>query len=511
MLMGESLMLSKNVYLFTKERTDGSAALKSQLGGKGANLAEMKSLGIPVPPGFTVPCSICNYYHDHNQNLPDTLMADVQEAIHVIENEVGAIFGSLKNPLLLSVRSGARVSMPGMMDTILNLGLNDEAVEGLAEITANPRMAYDSYRRFIEMFADVVKEIPVFLFEDVLDELKESCGAECDTELNVEHLKEACQRFKVIYHEEVGEHFPQNPMHQLEMAIKSVFHSWQNERAVLYRKMENIPCDWGTAVNVQAMAFGNKGENSATGVAFTRNPSTGEKVFYGEYLTNAQGEDVVAGIRTPIPISKLKAESSGFAGQSLEELMPESFFELTKVFETLEQHFQDMQDIEFTIDEGTLYILQTRNGKRTGFAQVKIAVDMEAEGIISAEQALMRVQPSSLEQLLSPVFNQETKDAARRDLVGKGLNAGPGAATGHLALTSERAVEFKEQGIPCILVRIDTSPSDFGGMMAAEGVLTARGGATSHAAVVARQFGKPCVCGLSSLQVDEQKKKKFLD
>ncbi|MCH2206619.1 MAG: pyruvate, phosphate dikinase [Lentisphaerales bacterium] len=496
-------MISKNIYLFTKKATDGSADMREVLGGKGANLAEMKSMGIPVPPGFTVPCYVCNSYHYNKQSLPDGLMNEVKEAISIIEDEVGAKFGSLTYPLLLSVRSGARVSMPGMMDTVLNLGLNDQAVIGLAKVTANEHMAYDSYRRFIEMFSDVVREIPVFLFEDVLDEIKEASGLDSDNELSVENLKEVCTRFKEIYKEEIGEEFPQDPFVQLQAAISSVFHSWQNERAVLYRKMEKIPCDWRTAVNVQAMVFGNKGSDSATGVAFTRNPSTGEKVYYGEYLTDAQGEDVVAGIRTPIPISAKLAKKAGFEGQSLEELMPQSFKELGEVFESLEQHFKDMQDIEFTIDNGKLFILQARNGKRTGFAQIKIAVDMVSEGIISPQEGLLRIQPNSLEQLLSPVFNLKDKEEARESLIGTGLNAGPGAATGKLALSSEKAVEYSEAGVPSILVRLDTSPSDFGGMMAAKGVLTARGGATSHAAVVARQFGKPCVCGLSALKIDE--------
>ena len=499
-------MKNQNVFLFTKNRTDGSAEMRDALGVKGANLAEMKALGIPIPPGFTVPCHVCNAYHENNQQLPGSLMPEVKMAISAIENEIGSTFGSIENPLLLSIRSCARVSTLGMMDTILNLGLNDEVVQGLASLTKNERMAYDSYRRFIEMFSDVVKEIPVFLFEDVLDEVKDAEAIDCDTELTVENLKEVCKRFKEIYHEELGEDFPQDPYEQLELAISSIFHSWQNDRAVLYRKMEKIPCNWGTAVNVQAMVYGNKGPDSATGVAFTRNPSTGEKVYYGEYLTNAQGEDVVAGIRKPMPISAESARAAGLQGHSLEELMPESYKELVAVFEILENHFKDMQDIEFTIDNENLYILQSRNGKRTGFAQIKIAVDMVAEGIISPEQGLMRVQPSSLEQLLSPVFNSEDKAAARENLIGKGLNAGPGAATGKLALSSEKAIEYHEQGMPVILVRLDTSPSDFGGMMAVEGVLTAKGGATSHAAVVARQFGKPCVCGLSSLKVDESAK-----
>jgi len=499
-------MSEKYVYAFGKSRTDGNATMKNELGGKGANLAEMTSIGVPVPPGFTIPCDLCNYYYENGKTLPPALADQIKEVTALMEDETGAEFGSSENPLLVSVRSGARVSMPGMMNTVLNLGLNDIAVEGLAAKTGNARMAYDSYRRFIEMFSDVVKEIPSEKFHHVWEAAKTKAGAQEDNDLSTEDLKEVCKEFQAVYQEAVGEAFPQDPFAQLDSAIKAVFNSWNTERAILYRKMENIPNNWGTAVNVQAMAFGNKGETSATGVAFTRNPSSGENVYFGEYLVNAQGEDVVAGIRTPIPISKEAAAAEGFAGQSLEEVMPTSYKELTDVFAKLEGHYKDMQDIEFTIDEGNLFILQTRTGKRTGFAQVKIAVEMEKEGLIDSKEGLSRILPSSLEQLLSPVFNLADKEAAASSLVGKGLNAGPGAASGKLALTSEKALEYKEQGIPSVLVRIDTSPADFGGMMAAEGVLTARGGATSHAAVVARQFGKPCVCGLGSLSIDDNAK-----
>ncbi|MCM8542743.1 MAG: pyruvate, phosphate dikinase [Lentisphaeraceae bacterium] len=499
-------MSEKYVYAFGKTRTDGNATMKNELGGKGANLAEMTSIGVPVPPGFTIPCDLCNYYYENNKTLPSALADQIKEVTKLMEEETGAEFGSSENPLLVSVRSGARVSMPGMMNTVLNLGLNDVAVEGLAAKTGNARMAYDSYRRFIEMFSDVVKEIPGEKFHHVWEAAKSKAGAQEDNDLSTEDLKEVCTAFQAVYKDYVGEDFPQNPFDQLDSSIKAVFNSWNTERAILYRKMENIPNNWGTAVNVQAMAFGNKGDTSATGVAFTRNPSTGENLYYGEYLINAQGEDVVAGIRTPIPISKVGAAAEGFAGKSLEEVMPGSYRELTDVFAKLEKHYKDMQDIEFTIDEGKLFILQTRTGKRTGFAQVKIAVEMEKEGLIDSVEGLKRIQPSSLEQLLSPVFNFADKDAASASLVGKGLNAGPGAASGKLALTSAKALEYKEQGIPSVLVRIDTSPADFGGMMAAEGVLTARGGATSHAAVVARQFGKPCVCGLASLSINDDAK-----
>ena len=495
-------MSDKYVYAFGKTRTDGGATMKNELGGKGANLAEMTSIGVPVPPGFTIPCDLCNYYYENNKTLPAELDAQMKEATILMEDETGAEFGSSENPLLVSVRSGARVSMPGMMNTVLNLGLNDIAVEGLAAKTGNARMAYDSYRRFIEMFSDVVKEIPSENFHHVWEAAKTKAGAVEDNDLSTEDLKEVCTAFQAVYKRIVGEDFPQDPFVQLDASIKAVFNSWNTDRAILYRKMESIPNNWGTAVNIQAMVFGNRGDTSATGVAFTRNPASGENLYFGEYLINAQGEDVVAGIRTPIPIDK-EAAAADFPGQSLEEVMPTSYKELTDVFDKLEQHYTDMQDIEFTIDESKLYILQTRTGKRTGFAQVKIAVEMESEGLIDAKEGLMRILPSSLEQLLSPVFNLSDKEAASSSLVGKGLNAGPGAASGALALTSKKALEFKEQGIPCVLVRIDTSPADFGGMMAAEGVLTARGGATSHAAVVARQFGKPCVCGLASLSIND--------
>ncbi|MDD7984040.1 pyruvate, phosphate dikinase [Lentisphaera marina] len=494
------------VYHFGKINNDGNASMKNLLGGKGANLAEMASIGIPVPPGFTIPTTMCTFYNEQGRVLPTDLKTEVDQAVRLMEEQMGTEFGSEANPLLVSVRSGARVSMPGMMDTVLNLGLTDLAVQGLAAKTNNARMAYDSYRRFIVMYADVVKGLNGEDFEHIIEANKAKAGIEQDTELSVDQLKEICLELKELYAKLSGEAFPQKPQDQLYAAIEAVFDSWNTDRAVLYRKIQNIPSDWGTAVNVQAMAFGNKGETSATGVAFTRNPSTGEKKYFGEYLINAQGEDVVAGVRTPLPISAESAKAKDLQGQSMEELMPETYIELTQVFETLEKHYTDMQDVEFTVEEEKLYILQTRDGKRSGFAQVKIAVDMVKEGLVDEKTALGRIEPASIEQMLSPIFNADDKVKAKDKLMGAGLNAGPGAASGIVALSATKAEWYKKQGFPCVLVRTDTSPSDFGGMMAAEGVLTVRGGATSHAAVVARQFGKPCVCGLTGLVVDEELK-----
>jgi pyruvate, orthophosphate dikinase len=494
------------VYHFGKINNDGNASMKNLLGGKGANLAEMASIGIPVPPGFTIPTTMCTYYNEQGRVLPTDLTTEVDKAVRLMEEQTGAEFGSVNNPLLVSVRSGARVSMPGMMDTVLNLGLTDLAVKGLAVKTNNARMAYDSYRRFIVMYADVVKGLNGEDLEHIIETKKANAGIEQDTELTVDQLKEICIELKELYAELSGEDFPQTPQDQLYSAIKAVFDSWNTDRAVLYRKIQNIPSDWGTAVNVQAMAFGNKGETSATGVAFTRNPSTGEKKYFGEYLINAQGEDVVAGVRTPLPISAESAKAKGMETQSMEEVMPKTYAELTQVFETLEKHYTDMQDVEFTVEEETLYILQTRSGKRSGFAQVKIAVDMVDENLVDEKTALGRIEPASIEQMLSPIFKEDDKIKAKDQLMGAGLNAGPGAASGIVALSAEKAEWYKEHGFACVLVRTDTSPSDFGGMMAAEGVLTVRGGATSHAAVVARQFGKPCVCGLTGLVVDEEQK-----
>ncbi|NQZ56503.1 MAG: pyruvate, phosphate dikinase, partial [Lentisphaeraceae bacterium] len=400
---------TKNVYVFGKSRTDGNANMRNTLGGKGANLAEMTSLGIPVPPGFTIPCELCNYYYENHKSLPKNIENDIADAIKLMEEQTGAVFGSIDNPLLVSVRSGARVSMPGMMDTVLNLGLNDQAVKGLARSTGNARMAYDSYRRFITMYAEVVKGLSPKIFEHAWSELKAWARVAKDTDLNADNLKLACAVFRDIYFKELGIPFPQSPQVQLMDAIKAVFESWNTERAFLYRAVEHIPNEWGTAVNVQAMVFGNRGNNSATGVAFTRNPATGENKYYGEYLVNAQGEDVVAGILTPLPISAENAAEKDCPGESLEEVLPQAYKQLTEVFDKLELHYKDMQDIEFTIDDGKLFILQTRNAKRTGFAQVKIAVDMVEEGLIDPKTALTRFEPTSIEQLLSPVFDPATK------------------------------------------------------------------------------------------------------
>ena len=497
--------MTKFVYYFTKGGADGNAKMKDLLGGKGANLAEMCNIGIPVPPGFTITTEACVYYYKNGGKYPEGLEEQVRESLKRLEEETGKKFGDPENPLLVSVRSGARVSMPGMMDTILNLGLNDEAVKGLAKVSGNERFAYDSYRRFIQMFGNVVMKIDSSHFEHELEKMKKEKGVENDTDLDAEDLKKLVERFKAIYKEQTGKDFPQNPEEQLWLAINAVFESWDNERAKVYRRINGIPDDWGTAVNVQSMVFGNLGEDSATGVAFTRDPATGEKRFFGEYLINAQGEDVVAGIRTPHPITKEQAKESGL--KSLEEEMPEVFKQLVEVYKTLEKHYRDMQDLEFTIERGKLYLLQTRNGKRTGFASIRIAVDMVDEGLITKEEAIMRIDPAAVTQLLAPVFDREDKEKALKEgrLLTKGLNAGPGAASGRIALSAEKAVEMAKEG-HVILVRIETSPEDLAGMDAAEGILTARGGMTSHAAVVARGMGKPCVVGAGELEIDYAKK-----
>ncbi len=497
--------MTKFVYYFTKGGADGNAKMKDLLGGKGANLAEMCNIGIPVPPGFTITTEACVYYYKNGGKYPEGLEEQVRENLKRLEEETGKKFGDPENPLLVSVRSGARVSMPGMMDTILNLGLNDEAVKGLAKVSGNERFAYDSYRRFIQMFGNVVMKIDSSHFEHELEKMKREKGVENDTDLDAEDLKQLVERFKAIYKEQTGKDFPQNPEEQLWLAINAVFESWDNERAKVYRRINGIPDDWGTAVNVQSMVFGNLGEDSATGVAFTRDPATGEKRFFGEYLINAQGEDVVAGIRTPHPITKEQAKESGL--KSLEEEMPEVFKQLVEVYKTLEKHYRDMQDLEFTIERGKLYLLQTRNGKRTGFASIRIAVDMVDEGLITKEEAIMRIDPAAVTQLLAPVFDREDKEKALKEgrLMTKGLNAGPGAASGRIALSAEKAVEMAKEG-HVILVRIETSPEDLAGMDAAEGILTARGGMTSHAAVVARGMGKPCVVGAGELEIDYDKK-----
>ncbi|HHM23557.1 MAG TPA: pyruvate, phosphate dikinase [Bacteroidetes bacterium] len=512
-------MAKKYVYKFGAGKADGRADMKDLLGGKGANLAEMSNLGIPVPPGFTITTEMCKVYYEQNKQYPPELKEQVEEGIAFIEKNVGAKFGDADNPLLVSVRSGAPVSMPGMMDTVLNLGLNDVTVQGLIKQSNNERFGWDSYRRFVQMYGDVVlglkpeskeEEDP---FEVIIDEIKKERGVSLDTELTAKDLKELVYRFKKLIRERKGVDFPEDPWDQLWGAIDAVFGSWMNPRAITYRKLNNIPDDWGTAVNVQAMVFGNMGDDSATGVAFTRDPATGEKEFYGEYLINAQGEDVVAGIRTPLQITKKRsiewARQNNIPEEvrrekypSLEEYMPEVYQELVRVYQTLERHYRDMQDIEFTIQRRKLWLLQTRTGKRTAQAAVRIAVDMVDEGLITKEEAIMRVAPEQLDQLLHPQFDPK----AEKKVIARGLPASPGAATGKVVFHAEDAEEWAKRGEKVILVRIETSPEDIGGMSVAEGILTARGGMTSHAAVVARGMGKCCVAGCGALQIDYAKK-----
>lgn len=480
--------MAKWVYLFR----EGNADMRNLLGGKGANLAEMTNLGLPIPPGFTVTTEACTDYYNHGRSISEEIQIQIFDALALLEEKLGKKFGDTENPLLVSVRSGARASMPGMMDTILNLGLTDISVEGFAKRTGNPRFAYDSYRRFIQMFSDVVMEVPKSLFERVIDEIKEDRKVHFDTELTAEDLKEVIRRFKEIYKEKMGEEFPQEPRVQLMEAVKAVFRSWDNERAIVYRRMNDIPGDWGTAVNVQSMVFGNMGNTSGTGVAFTRNPSTGAKGIYGEYLINAQGEDVVAGIRTPQPITRL------------EEDLPECYEEFLKIANRLEEHYRDMQDMEFTIEDGKLYFLQTRNGKRTAQAALQIACDLVDEGMITPQEAVSRIEAKSLDQLLHPAFDP---DALKKGTVmGQALPASPGAAAGKIYFNAEEAKEAHETGERVILVRLETSPEDIEGMHAAEGILTVRGGMTSHAAVVARGMGTACISGCGDIVIDEKKK-----
>ena len=479
-------MEKKYVYLFK----EGNASMRNLLGGKGANLAEMSILGVPVPQGFTVTTEACNKYYEDNKVIAPSIIEEIENAMKELEKETGKEFGSTENPLLVSVRSGARVSMPGMMDTILNLGLNDVAVEAMAKLTNNPRFAYDSYRRFIQMFSDVVMGIEKRLFENKIDEIKEARGVEFDTELTADDLKELVDQYKVIYKKEKGEDFPQDPKTQLIEAVTAVFRSWNNPRAIVYRRLNDIPGEWGTAVNIQQMVFGNKGETSGTGVVFSRNPANGEKEIYGEYLMNAQGEDVVAGIRTPLPIKKL------------EEQNPEIYKQFIDIVNTLENHYKDMQDMEITIEEGKLYFLQTRNGKRTAQAALKIAVDLVNEGMLSKEEAILKVEPKQLDTLLHPAFYDE--DLKKASPIAKGLPASPGAACGLIAFTAEEAKERTAKGEQVVLVRLETSPEDIEGMIAAEGILTVRGGMTSHAAVVARGMGTCCVAGCGALKVNEE-------
>ena len=488
---------TKWVYSFGGGSSDGSAALKNLLGGKGANLAEMASLGLPVPPGFTLTTDVCTAYYDLDEAYPEGLSGQVDEALKRLEEKTGKVFGDAANPLLVSVRSGARASMPGMMDTVLNLGLSETSVQGLAA-KAGERFAYDSYRRFIQMYSNVVLGLRHDTFEYILDDYKDSQGFDLDTEMQAEDWKTIVGQYKDAVQDKLGKPFPDDPREQLWGAIGAVFGSWMNDRAILYRKLNDIPAEWGTAVNVQSMVFGNMGETSATGVAFTRDPSTGENTFYGEFLTNAQGEDVVAGIRTPAPISRARADELKSDEAPLEEVMPAVYKQLTDVADTLEAHYRDMQDIEFTVEDDTLYMLQTRTGKRTAAAALKIAVDMANEGLISQNEAVMRLEPSQLDQLLHPTISPN----ATRDVVVKGLPASPGAAVGQVVFDSNEAAHLAEAGRAVILVRVETSPEDIHGMHAARAIVTARGGMTSHAAVVARGMGRPCVCGAGDLQID---------
>jgi len=478
----------KYIYFFGEGKAEGKGDMKDLLGGKGAGLAEMTNAGIPVPPGFTITTEMCRYYYKNNKKLPDDFEEELKKYLKKLEKVTEKKFGDPKNPLLVSVRSGAKFSMPGMMDTILNLGLNDESVKGLAENTNNERFAYDAYRRFIQMFGNVVMGIDKNEFEKILENKKKERGVHYDSELSADDLKEIVKKYKEVYKEKTGKEFPQDPMVQLKMAINAVFESWNNPRAITYRKLNKIPDDLGTAVNIVTMVFGNMGDDSGTGVGFTRNPSTGAKEFYGEYLTNAQGEDVVAGIRTPKPISELERE------------MPEVYKQLKEITDKLEKHYRDVQDFEFTIERGKLYMLQTRTGKRTPLAAVKIAVDMVKEGLITKEEAIMRIDPSQIDQLLHPIIDPK----AKVEPVAKGLPASPGAASGKIVFTADKAEELGKTE-PVILVREETSPDDIHGMATAKGILTSRGGMTSHAAVVARGMGKPCVVGCGAIQIDEEK------
>ncbi len=480
--------MAEHKYVFMFAETDET--MRNIVGGKGANLGQMTKLGLPIPQGFTVSTEACTYYYKNNQQLSDEILNQIQNSLEKLEETTGKRFGDPKNPLLVSVRSGARTSMPGMMDTILNLGLNEDVVAGLAEATGNPRFAYDSYRRFIQMYSDVVKGLPKNRFEEIIDEMKADRNIELDTEFTAEDFKEMTAKFKAFYKEQLNEEFPADPKEQLLGAIYAVFRSWENPRAIYYRKINNIPAEWGTAVNVQEMVYGNMGETSGTGVAFTRNPATGEKKLYGEYLINAQGEDVVAGIRTPLPIS------------TLEDKMPAIYKQFVDLCNKLEEHFRDMQDIEFTIENGKLFILQTRSGKRTAQAALRIAVELVEEGMINKEEALLYVQPQQLDDLLHPQFD---KDALKKATpVGTGLPASPGAACGQVAFNVEQIAEMRTEGKKVVLVRLETSPEDIEGMHVSEGFLTARGGMTSHAAVVARGMGKCCVSGLKELEINEE-------
>jgi pyruvate, orthophosphate dikinase len=494
----QSVKTGKWVFTFGDGKAEGKAELRDLLGGKGANLAEMANLGLPVPPGFTIPTSVCTYFYAHEKTYPKELKAQVEKALDYVGKLTGKSFGDSNNPLLVSVRSGGRASMPGMMDTVLNLGLNDVTVEALSKLSGDRRFAYDSYRRFITMYSDVVLGFEHAHFEDILDTFKDSQGYSLDTDLSGDDWVEVVGKYKEALARETGSDFPQDPHDQLWGAIGAVFSSWMNARAVTYRKLHDIPESWGTAVNVQAMVFGNMGETSATGVAFTRNPSTGESKLYGEFLINAQGEDVVAGIRTPQDITEYARKESGSDKASMEAAMPDAFKELTRIYTMLEKHYRDMQDMEFTVEQGKLWMLQTRSGKRTAKAALKIAVELANEGLISKKDAVLRIDPASLDQLLHPTIDPN----AKRDVIATGLPASPGAASGEIVFSSDEAAKLQADGRKVILVRTETSPEDIHGMHAAEGILTTRGGMTSHAAVVARGMGKPCVSGCGAIRVD---------
>jgi pyruvate,orthophosphate dikinase len=498
--MADTMVKTRWVYAFGGGGADGDASMKNLLGGKGANLAEMSSLGLPVPPGFTITTEACTYYYANGRSYPADLKGQVAEGLKKVEGLTGKVFGDPANPLLVSVRSGARASMPGMMDTVLNLGLNDQTVDGLARLSGDRRFAFDSYRRFIQMYSNVVLGLDHHMFEEILDEHKDRLDVHVDTGLSAEDWEAVVADYKKAVEAERGEPFPQDPHEQLWGAVGAVFTSWMNDRAKFYRRMHDIPESWGTAVNVQSMVFGNMGESSATGVAFTRNPSTGENKLYGEFLINAQGEDVVAGIRTPQPLTKAAREEMGDVSPSMEEALPEVFTQFKAVVEKLEKHYRDMQDIEFTVEKGRLYMLQTRNGKRTAKAALKVAVDLASEGLITKEEAVMRVEPASLDQLLHPTIDP----GSPRDVIATGLPASPGAATGKVVFTAEEAEKLGSAGEAVILMREETSPEDIRGMDAARGIVTARGGMTSHAAVVARGMGRPCVSGAGELRIDQK-------
>src|SRR5688572_29911514 len=496
--MPDAEKAARYVYRFGGGVSDGGDGDRNLLGGKGANLAEMARIGLPVPPGFTISTEMCALYYAEGESFPNSLRAEVAEGIAHIEGVTGKKFGDPTDPLLVSVRSGARVSMPGMMDTVLNLGLNDSTVEGLAAISGDPRFAWDSYRRFILMYSDVVLGLDQGAFEEALEIAKEDKGVHLDTELEAADWEKLVRRYKDLVEELWDRPFPQDVHEQLWGAVGAVFGSWQSDRARVYRRLNSIPGDWGTAVNVQAMVFGNMGDTSATGVAFTRDPSTGEQAYYGEYLINAQGEDVVAGIRTPQYLTRTARERAGAKAASMEESLPKVYAELARVFDLLERHYRDMQDIEFTVERGRLFMLQTRSGKRTAKAALRIAVDMAEEGLISREEAVLRVDPQALDQLLHPTLDP----AAERNVIAKGLPASPGAACGQAVFDADTAERYAAMNEKVILVRVETSPEDIHGMHAARGILTARGGMTSHAAVVARGMGRPCVSGAGGLSID---------